>query len=118
MYCDKGLSNNFLIVFFVCVFRLNDDSVAVREASIITITHLILHDFIRVKSLISDAAKCIADAEKTVADVAKYLFKELSKKVSSLFPELPLNQEKLGNLKIVREICRKTWEFENKQGNL
>ncbi|KAG8183631.1 hypothetical protein JTE90_005619 [Oedothorax gibbosus] len=69
--------------------RLNDESVSVREAAIVTITHLILHDFIRVKSLISDAAKCIADAEKTVSDVAKYLFAELSKKGNVIYNIIP-----------------------------
>lgn len=69
--------------------RLNDSDSSVREAAIITLTHLILHDFVRVKSLVSEAAKCIADEEKRVADVAKYLFSELSKKGNIIYNIIP-----------------------------
>ncbi|GIY24980.1 condensin complex subunit 1 [Caerostris extrusa] len=69
--------------------RLNDPDVSVREAAIVTLTHLILHDFVRVKSLISEAAKCIADDEKSVSNVAMYLFTELSKKGNVIYNIIP-----------------------------
>ncbi|GFY54758.1 condensin complex subunit 1 [Trichonephila inaurata madagascariensis] len=69
--------------------RLSDSVASVREAAIITLTHLILHDFVRVKSLVSEAAKCIADEEKRVSDVAKYLFTELSKKGNIIYNIIP-----------------------------
>lgn len=67
------------------IFRLNDSDSVVRENSITILTHLILHDFVRIKGLISDAAKCIADSNDAVSMVAKHLFAELSKKVSSYY---------------------------------
>ncbi|GFS87575.1 condensin complex subunit 1 [Nephila pilipes] len=69
--------------------RLSDSDASVREAAIITLTHLILHDFVRVKSLVSEAAKCIADEEKKISDVAKYLFSELSKKGNIIYNIIP-----------------------------
>ncbi|GBM42074.1 Condensin complex subunit 1 [Araneus ventricosus] len=69
--------------------RLSDPEPSVREAAVITLTHLILHDFVRVKSLISEAAKCIADEQETVANVAMYLFSELSKKGNIIYNIIP-----------------------------
>ncbi|KAF8770443.1 Condensin complex subunit 1 like protein [Argiope bruennichi] len=69
--------------------RLSDSEPSVRETAIITLTHLILHDFVRVKSLVSEAAKCIADEQKSVADVAMYLFSELAKKGNIIYNIIP-----------------------------
>ncbi|KFM76870.1 Condensin complex subunit 1, partial [Stegodyphus mimosarum] len=69
--------------------RLRDPESSVREAAIITLTHLILYDFVRVKSLISEAAKCIADSDAGVSSVAMYLFEELSKKGNVIYNIIP-----------------------------
>lgn len=70
--------------FLNCISRLNDTNSLVRENAIIILTHLILHDFVRIKGLISEAAKCIADSNVKISSVARYLFAELSRKVSYL----------------------------------
>ena len=72
--------------------RLNDADSLVRENAIIMLTHLILHDFVRIKSLISEAAKCIADSNSKIASVAKYLFAELSRKVSKVYIALVVSE--------------------------
>ncbi|XP_071042878.1 condensin complex subunit 1 [Parasteatoda tepidariorum] len=69
--------------------RLSDPDASVRESAIITLTHLILQDFVRVKSLISEAAKCLADTENNISDVAKFLFLELSKKGNIIYNIIP-----------------------------
>ncbi|XP_054720935.1 condensin complex subunit 1-like [Uloborus diversus] len=69
--------------------RLSDSDAYVREAALVVLTHLILHDFVRIKSLISEAAKCIADSNENISRIAKYLFTELSKKGNVIYNIIP-----------------------------
>ena len=60
--------------------RLSDESVLVRYNTLMTLTHLILNDMIKVKGQVAHMVLCLVDSSEKVRDLACLFFTELSKR--------------------------------------
>ena len=60
--------------------RLSDESVLVRYNTLMTLTHLILNDMIKVKGQVAHMVLCLVDKNQKVRDLACLFFTELSKR--------------------------------------
>ena len=60
--------------------RLSDESVLVRYNTLMTLTHLILNDMIKVKGQVAHMVLCLVDKSQKVRDLACLFFTELSKR--------------------------------------
>ena len=60
--------------------RLSDESVLVRYNTLMTLTHLILNDMIKVKGQVAHMVLCLVDKNQKVCDLACLFFTELSKR--------------------------------------
>ena len=60
--------------------RLSDENVLVRYNTLMTLTHLILNDMIKVKGQVSHMVLCLNDSNEKVRDLACLFFTELSKR--------------------------------------
>lgn len=69
--------------------RLKDPSVHVRKYTVNVLTHLILHDMVKVKGQISDMALCIVDEDEKIVGMTKFFFGELSRKGNAVYNVLP-----------------------------
>lgn len=58
--------------------RLRDADKMVRKSAVLVISHLILHDMIKIRGQVGEVAICIVDEDKHIADLAKVFFLELS----------------------------------------
>lgn len=65
--------------------RLYDSCTDVKKKALIVLSHLILHDIIKVKQQISDVALCIVDKEDCIVQLTKIFFQELSKKGNAVY---------------------------------
>ncbi|XP_067144493.1 condensin complex subunit 1-like isoform X2 [Centruroides vittatus] len=65
--------------------RLHDSSTDVKKKALIILSHLILHDIIKVKQQISDVALCLVDKEDCIVQLTKVFFQELSKKGNAIY---------------------------------
>ncbi|KAI0560198.1 Condensin complex subunit 1 [Gracilaria domingensis] len=62
---------------------LRDSDEKVRKNTLMTLTHLILNDMIKVKGQIVGLAVCILDENKRIAELAKLFFNELARKAAN-----------------------------------
>ncbi|CAN8063657.1 unnamed protein product [Agarophyton chilense] len=62
---------------------LRDSDERVRKNTLMTLTHLILNDMIKVKGQIVGLAICILDENKRIAELAKLFFNELARKAAN-----------------------------------
>lgn len=69
--------------------RLKDPSVHVRKYTVSVLTHLILHDMVKVKGQISDMALCIVDDDENIVGLTKFFFGELARKGNAVYNVLP-----------------------------
>lgn len=74
-----------ILINFIILIRLRDESVEVRKTAVTILTHLILNDMLKVKGQISEMAVCLEDKEEKIAKSAKMLFSELARKVIKRF---------------------------------
>uniref|UniRef100_A0A182VSA9 Condensin complex subunit 1 n=1 Tax=Anopheles minimus TaxID=112268 RepID=A0A182VSA9_9DIPT len=68
---------------------LHEENVALRMTAVKMLSHLILHEMIRVKGQISDLALCIVDPEKDIRIITEQFFKEIANKSNILYNVLP-----------------------------
>ncbi|PXF41618.1 Condensin complex subunit 1 [Gracilariopsis chorda] len=62
---------------------LRDSDEKVRKNTLMTLTHLILNDMIKVKGQIVGLAICILDDDERIAELARLFFNELARKASN-----------------------------------
>eukprot|EP00178_Gracilaria_changii_P009011 TRINITY_DN2677_c0_g1_i1.p2 TRINITY_DN2677_c0_g1~~TRINITY_DN2677_c0_g1_i1.p2 ORF type:complete len:1224 (-),score=198.84 TRINITY_DN2677_c0_g1_i1:2762-6433(-) len=62
---------------------LRDSDERVRKNTLMTLTHLILNDMIKVKGQIVGLAICILDEDKRIAELARLFFNELARKAAN-----------------------------------
>lgn len=72
---------------FYNILYEKDDSV--RLTAIKILSHLILHEMIRVKGQIADLALCIIDENQDIRDITKSFFKEIANKANILYNVMP-----------------------------
>lgn len=68
---------------------LHEKDVSVRLTAIKILSHLILHEMIRVKGQISDIALCIIDKNDDIRDITKGFFREIANKANILYNVMP-----------------------------
>ncbi|KAI9354061.1 non-SMC mitotic condensation complex subunit 1-domain-containing protein [Zopfochytrium polystomum] len=69
--------------------RLSDPDPTVKKNTLMVLTHLILNGMVKVKSQLSEMAKCLEDPDKRISDLAKLFFTELSTKDNAVYNNLP-----------------------------
>ena len=60
--------------------RLSDSSTRVRKQVMLSLSHLILCDMVKIRGNVADVARCLADDDAEVRDAAKRLFAEWAKR--------------------------------------
>ena len=80
--------------------RLSDSDVLVRYNTLMTLTHLILNDMIKVKGQVSHVVMCLNDSNQKVRDLAGLFFTELSKRSNN--PVYNLLGDIIGSLSLHR----------------
>uniref|UniRef100_A0A182JZF4 Condensin complex subunit 1 n=1 Tax=Anopheles christyi TaxID=43041 RepID=A0A182JZF4_9DIPT len=68
---------------------LHEQDVELRMTAVKMLSHLILHEMIRVKGQISDLALCIVDPVKEIRTITEQFFKEIANKSNILYNVLP-----------------------------
>uniref|UniRef100_A0A182T3Q7 Condensin complex subunit 1 C-terminal domain-containing protein n=1 Tax=Anopheles maculatus TaxID=74869 RepID=A0A182T3Q7_9DIPT len=68
---------------------LHEENVELRMTAVKMLSHLILHEMIRVKGQISDLALCIVDPVKEIRTITEQFFKEIANKSNILYNVLP-----------------------------
>uniref|UniRef100_A0A182MHJ2 Condensin complex subunit 1 n=1 Tax=Anopheles culicifacies TaxID=139723 RepID=A0A182MHJ2_9DIPT len=68
---------------------LHEENVELRMTAVKMLSHLILHEMIRVKGQISDLALCIVDPVKEIRIITEQFFKEIANKSNILYNVLP-----------------------------
>uniref|UniRef100_A0A182XK54 Condensin complex subunit 1 n=1 Tax=Anopheles quadriannulatus TaxID=34691 RepID=A0A182XK54_ANOQN len=68
---------------------LYEQDVELRMTAVKMLSHLILHEMIRVKGQISDLALCIVDPVKDIRTITEQFFKEIANKSNILYNVLP-----------------------------
>ncbi|XP_052888716.1 condensin complex subunit 1 isoform X2 [Anopheles moucheti] len=68
---------------------LHEENVELRMTAVKMLSHLILHEMIRVKGQISDLALCIVDSVKEIRIITEQFFKEIANKSNILYNVLP-----------------------------
>uniref|UniRef100_A0A182PMX8 Condensin complex subunit 1 n=1 Tax=Anopheles epiroticus TaxID=199890 RepID=A0A182PMX8_9DIPT len=68
---------------------LHEEDVELRMTAVKMLSHLILHEMIRVKGQISDLALCIVDPVKEIRTITEQFFKEIANKSNILYNVLP-----------------------------
>ena len=69
--------------------RLRDESILVRQNTLMVLSHLILNDMIKVKGQIAEIGLSLLDPIKTISDMAHMFFHELSRKANKIYNILP-----------------------------
>ncbi|XP_037945602.1 condensin complex subunit 1 [Teleopsis dalmanni] len=77
---------------------LQEQNEEVRLTSVKMISHLILHEMIRVKGQIAELAKCIVDPSDDIKNMTRQFFKEISTKSNILYNVLPDIISNLGDI--------------------
>ncbi|KAL5282585.1 NCAPD2 family protein [Megaselia abdita] len=72
---------------FYNILHEKDDNV--RLTAIKILSHLILHEMIRVKGQIADLALCIIDENDDIRDITKSFFREIANKANILYNVMP-----------------------------
>ena len=68
---------------------LQEDDPELRLTAVKMLSHLILHEMIRVKGQISDLAMCIVDSVPEIQTITQQFFKEIANKSNILYNVLP-----------------------------
>ncbi|XP_035900362.1 condensin complex subunit 1 isoform X2 [Anopheles stephensi] len=68
---------------------LHEENVELRMTAVKMLSHLILHEMIRVKGQISDLALCIVDPVREIRTITEQFFKEIANKSNILYNVLP-----------------------------
>lgn len=68
---------------------LHEKNDEIRLTAVKMLTHLILHEMIRVKGQISDLAMCIVDSNHEIRNITQEFFKEIAQKSNILYNVLP-----------------------------
>lgn len=68
---------------------LHDSNTELRLTAVKMLSHLILHEMIRVKGQIADLAMCIVDADAEIKNITQQFFKEIASKSNILYNVLP-----------------------------
>lgn len=68
---------------------LHEDDTELRLTAVKMLSHLILHEMIRVKGQIADLAMCIVDKNDDIKNITKQFFKEIANKSNILYNVLP-----------------------------
>uniref|UniRef100_A0A1A9WR38 Condensin complex subunit 1 n=1 Tax=Glossina brevipalpis TaxID=37001 RepID=A0A1A9WR38_9MUSC len=68
---------------------LHDDNTELRLTAVKMLSHLILHEMIRVKGQIADLAICIVDDNNEIKNITQQFFKEIANKSNILYNVLP-----------------------------
>lgn len=68
---------------------LHENNITLRLTAVKMLSHLILHEMIRVKGQISDLAMCLVDPVTEIRTMTEQFFKEISQKSNILYNVLP-----------------------------
>uniref|UniRef100_A0A1B0AGG3 Condensin complex subunit 1 n=1 Tax=Glossina pallidipes TaxID=7398 RepID=A0A1B0AGG3_GLOPL len=68
---------------------LHDENTELRLTAVKMLSHLILHEMIRVKGQIADLAICIVDDNDEIKNITQQFFKEIANKSNILYNVLP-----------------------------
>ncbi|XP_004520256.1 condensin complex subunit 1 [Ceratitis capitata] len=87
---------------------LHEKNTELRLTAVKMLSHLILHEMIRVKGQIADLAMCIVDADAEIKNITQQFFKEIANKSNILYNVLPDIISKLSdtNLNVEEEKYR------------
>ncbi|XP_055905047.1 condensin complex subunit 1 [Eupeodes corollae] len=83
--------------FYSTLHESNDE---IRLTAVKMLSHLILHEMIRVKGQIADLAMCIVDPHDEIKDITQQFFKEIANKSNILYNVLPDIISKLSDTNI------------------
>lgn len=76
---------------------LHEEDNELRLTAVKMLSHLILHEMIRVKGQIADLAMCIVDPHSEIKNITQQFFKEIANKSNILYNVLPDIISKLGD---------------------
>uniref|UniRef100_A0A182QXQ5 Condensin complex subunit 1 n=1 Tax=Anopheles farauti TaxID=69004 RepID=A0A182QXQ5_9DIPT len=82
---------------------LHEQDVELRMTAVKMLSHLILHEMIRVKGQISDLAICIVDPVREIRTITEQFFKEIANKSNILYNVLPDIISRLSDSKLQLE---------------
>ena len=68
---------------------LHEENTELRLTAVKMLSHLILHEMIRVKGQIADLAMCIVDSNGEIKNITQQFFKEIANKSNILYNVLP-----------------------------
>lgn len=77
--------------------QLHEKDTKLRLTAVKMLSHLILHEMIRVKGQIADLALCIVDESDEIKNITQQFFKEIANKSNILYNVLPDIISKLGD---------------------
>ncbi|XP_034479128.1 condensin complex subunit 1 [Drosophila innubila] len=80
--------------------QLHEEDTELRLTAVKMLSHLILHEMIRVKGQIADLALCIVDESDEIKNITKQFFKEIANKANILYNVLPDIISKLGDINL------------------
>lgn len=90
---------------------LNDREELVRKNSLLVLTHLILHDLIKVKGYLSEVALRLEDSSTRIVEVTRLFFHELSLKGNTIYNIMPDMISRLSSSPVEREGFRRIIKF-------
>ncbi|XP_062136373.1 condensin complex subunit 1 [Drosophila sulfurigaster albostrigata] len=80
--------------------QLHEENSELRLTAVKMLSHLILHEMIRVKGQIADLALCIVDESDEIKNITQQFFKEIANKSNILYNVLPDIISKLGDINL------------------
>ncbi|XP_030557471.1 condensin complex subunit 1 [Drosophila novamexicana] len=80
--------------------QLHEEDTELRLTAVKMLSHLILHEMIRVKGQIADLALCIVDESDEIRNITQQFFKEIANKSNILYNVLPDIISKLGDINL------------------
>ncbi|XP_036333555.1 condensin complex subunit 1 isoform X1 [Rhagoletis pomonella] len=79
---------------------LHEKNTELRLTAVKMLSHLILHEMIRVKGQIADLAMCIVDPDAEIKNITQQFFKEIANKSNILYNVLPDIISKLSDINL------------------
>ncbi|XP_067627986.1 condensin complex subunit 1 [Eurosta solidaginis] len=79
---------------------LHEKNTELRLTAVKMLSHLILHEMIRVKGQIADLAMCIVDPDDEIKNITQQFFKEIANKSNILYNVLPDIISKLSDINL------------------
>lgn len=80
--------------------QLHEEDTELRLTAVKMLSHLILHEMVRVKGQIADLALCIVDKSDEIRNITQQFFKEIANKSNILYNVLPDIISKLGDVNL------------------